>query len=132
MDDFNWKLKVVQSCPLWITELGREEVVEWVQEQADCDLGLMQIEYTRCDALDRPFVSASIGTSLWEILIDPDGDGRWNFVKGNTSFMHIGLAKRWAAAQSELWAVGDANTYVGGENHYFDEEDFDEFDEDFD
>lgn len=127
MDDYNWRTKVVQSCPLWIGELGREEIVEWVQEQADCDLGLMQIEYTRCDALDRPYCSSSVGASLWGIMVDDDGDGYWEFVKGNTSFLHIGLAKRWAAAQSELWAVADANMNIGGVDWDFEDEDDDEF-----
>jgi hypothetical protein len=123
MDDFTWRKKVVQTVPLYIEELGREEPVEWIQEQAGCDLGLMQIEYTRCDALNRAFCSGSVVASLWEIMVDEDsGDCFYEFLKGNNSFLHIGLAKRWAAAQSELWSVIDANSELGADGWFFEDE----------
>lgn len=109
MDDYNWKLKVVQRCPLFITELGREEMVEWVQEQTDSDVGVLQVEYTRCDALDRPFVSGTVGASIWEIVDEGDGDAYWRLVKGIPHFLHIGLAKRWLAAQQEIYDVLEIN-----------------------
>jgi hypothetical protein len=38
------------------------------------------------------------------------------------SFLHIGLAKRWAAAQSELWSVIDANSELGADGWFFEDE----------
>lgn len=125
MDDYNWKLKVVQRVPLYIGELEREEIVEWVVEQAACDLGLLQVEYTRCDALPRPFCSGAVGASLWALTEDDDGELAFEYVKGWSKFRHIGLAKRWAAAQQELWSVADANASFGGEEWRFQEEDDD-------
>lgn len=108
-DDYDWALDVVQSCPIWAQDLGREITVQWVIEVAKCDAGLAQIEYTRSPDLDRQFVSAGISASVWEF---DDEDSSYALWRGRRGFRHIGLAKRWAAAQAELWVVEDANVFL--------------------
>lgn len=115
MDNYDWKPRVVNRCPLWISELNREEVVEWVIERCETDFGTLQIEYTRCDALDRSFVGRSVTASVWAVEEDEDSeDSRAKFVlvdaKGD--FLSVGLAKRWTVALSELQTATDANNYL--------------------
>lgn len=108
-DDYEWALTVVQSCPLWAQDLDREIRVEWVVETARCDAGLVQVEYTRSPDVDRQFVSAGISASVWEY---DDDDRSYALWRGRRGFWHLGLAKRWATAQVELWVVEDANQFL--------------------
>lgn len=115
IDDFEWTRKVVQRCPLWIGELEAEAMVEWVVERADTDYGSIQVEYTSCDALKRPFCGAAVTASVWVLEIDESlGDevGSYVLEKFKNDFAHIGLAKRWAAAVSEIALVEDANEFL--------------------
>lgn len=127
IDDYEWTRRVVQRCPLWIGELEREETVEWVVERTDTDYGSIQVEYSTCDALKRPFCGASVTASVWALEIDESlGDevGSYVLVKVKHDFAHIGLAKRWAAAQAEIALVDDANEYLRhGDAVFGDDED---------
>lgn len=114
-DEFEWSRKVTQRCPLWITELNTEAIVEWIVERADTDYGSIQVEYTKCDALDRPFCSAAVTASVWALEIDESlGEevGSYVLQKVKHDFRHIGLAKRWAAAFAEMAVVEDANEFL--------------------
>jgi hypothetical protein len=120
LDEYTWSARVTQRCPLYITELEREAMVEWVVEQAETDYGSIQVEYTRCEAIERPFVCESVSASVWSLEIDESlGDEVGTFVleKVRHDFHHIGLAKRWAAALSELLLVDDANLYLKYGDH---------------
>lgn len=108
-DDYQWALDIVQTCPIWAQDLDREITIEWVVETAKCDAGLLQVEYTRSPDLDRQFVSGSVSASVWEFDEEDRSYGLW---RGRRGLAHIGLAKRWAAAQAELWVVDDANQFL--------------------
>lgn len=115
IDDYDWSARVTQRCPLFISELNREETVEWVTERADTDYGAMQVEYTRCDSIQRPFVCQTVTASVWALEVDESLDeetGCFVMTQVRNDFHHIGLAKRWAAAVSELLLVDDANLYL--------------------
>lgn len=131
MDDYGWRLDIVRSCPIWASDLGREILVEWIVEVARCDAGLMQVEYTRSPDVDRPYVSAGVSASLW---VFDEEDRSYALYSGRRGVRHIGLAKRWSAAQAELLMVNDANrvleTYDGGlVDNDDDDEDFWGFDD---
>lgn len=125
LDEYDWNARITQRCPLFISELGREETVEWVVESADTDYGLIQVEYTRCDKIKRSFVCRNVTASVWSLEIDESiGEEVGSFVltKVRHDFHHIGLAKRWAAALSELLLVDDANLFLASDT-VFDQDD---------
>lgn len=105
-DDLEWKLEVIDSCPLWAQDLNREIVVQWVIEKALCDLGTIALSYTKSPDIDRPFTSESVLASVW--LEDEEG---FDCV-AQKDFFHIGLAKRWCMAQHEIVLVNDANEWL--------------------
>lgn len=106
--DFEWTLEVMDSCPLFAQDLGREINVQWVVERAQCDLGVVAVTYTRSPDLERPFTSDGVLASLWE---QEDDDDDWQLLL-QKEFLHIGLAKRWCMAQSEIFLVCDANDWL--------------------
>lgn len=115
IDDYDWTPKVTNRVPLWISELDREATVEWVIERSDTEFGTLQVEYTRCDDLNRPFVGKSVTASVWMVLEEDDGveaSVRYSLVDAKADFMSLALAKRWTIAQAELHLVVEANEYL--------------------
>lgn len=106
-NDLEWRLEVIDSCPLFAQDLEREITVEWVVERALCDLGSVAISYTRSPDVDRPFTSQAVLATVWAEEDDNDYE-----LIAKMDFLHLGLAKRWCTAQQEITLVTDANEWL--------------------
>ena len=122
-DDYEWNPRTVMSYPLFVEDVGREVPIDLVIEQAHCDFGVIQVEYSRSPETNRPFTSKMVSASVWEF---DDDMGTYELLKTRHGFQNIGLAKRWAAAVAEIYMVLDANNWIqysAGEVPYIDDDD---------
>jgi hypothetical protein len=108
-DDYEWMPRTVLTYPLFMQDIQREITVELILEQAHCDFGVLQIEYSRSPESNRAFTSAMVSASIWEF---DDDEGTYELLKSRHGFQNIGLAKRWAAAIAEIYLVVDANNWI--------------------